>query len=681
MRPETSGPVTKGPPQRSDETVPIVRDTRLVPFAFCWQLRPATHHLVTVVKGTFNLVEGRPALLCDDQPPPQGDCRYGEEDKASLRYASDFAVRKPKTDVMLVGHAYPATNPSLAVVSLQVGRLQRTLAVFGDRSWGALGVPSKPTSFDKMPLRWERAMGGPLSDVNPVGRGFKTGVMLPNIERQESLVTSARDVPPPACFGPVAPEWKSRASRLGTFHKRWLGERWPYFPEDFDYSFFNAAPPEQQVPYLIGSESYALHGVRPGKQALTGTLPGLQPRVFAHLFRGGALSEIPLCLDTVWFDADDGKVVLVWRGMTTVQDDEASDISSLFVTSTTVGETLSQQQVQQRFVVASGPQKLPAEDCPVLPVQPKPIMVAKPVSRSAVMSWIETGASLQSKDLAHVDLSNSDLRGLDFSNCILLGARLDGAQLAGASLSGAVLTGVQAKGASFDACDLSGADLTDAVLVNATFRKATMSHANLFRADASGALFSEVQADEAVFAKAILTGCSFEGAQIPKGNFTDCHIEETRWAKARLDNARFYGAKGDGCSFEGASLISARMDQAVLHGADFRSALAQESVWERTDLHGASLHGATLERANFTRARLDRCVLSTANAKGAFFRKANLRASSLLKANLMQANLEGADLRDADLRGANLYQAETWRSKTQGAKLDLALLAGSKLAT
>jgi len=176
----------KAPSPRVGETVPIVGDTPLLAFSFLWQVRPPADSLVVVVKGTFDLVQGGPAVLCADQAPPPGDCRCGSEEKASLRYASDFVPFKPKADVMLVGHAYPAANPTMSAASLRMGGVRRTLAVFGDRSWGTLGAQSKPNSFERMPLRWEHALGGPLSEVNPVGRGFKTGVLLPNIERPES---------------------------------------------------------------------------------------------------------------------------------------------------------------------------------------------------------------------------------------------------------------------------------------------------------------------------------------------------------------------------------------------------------------------------------------------------------------------------------------------------------------
>lgn len=687
MNQGTESRSTKRLPPRTDEQVPIVRDTPMVPFAFPWQIRPPAHNLVVMVKATFDLVDGQAAKLCEDQSPPSGDLRWDGEEKASLRYPSDFVVYKPKADVMLVGHAYPGDNPAVAAVTLQVGRLQRTIAAFGDRSWGTFGAQSKPSPFDRMPLRWERAMGGPLSDANPVGRGFKTGVILPNLERREALVGSPRDVPAPACLGPVAPEWKARASKLGSFGGRWLKDRWPYFPEDFDFSYFNAAPAEQQVPYLRGDEAYVLHGVQPRKTVLSGSLPGIVPRVFAALTLQGANSfvEVSLNLDTVWFDSDNRKLALVWRGLLVVQDDEASEVAALFVTSTKVGESITQQEAFERFLLAGTEAGLLAEpeceDDGPLAVDPTPSMLAAPPpSRTQVVGWLETKTPLSGKDLGNVDLSGLDFRGVDLSGAILTGARLEGARFEGANLSDAVLARAHAPGARFDACELSGADLTLATLVGTTFAKAKMAGAIFWQADATGAVFSDTEAPGAVFAKAILTNCTFERAQLPKSDFTQTILNNSRWSEASLDNARFYGASGTSCTFEGASLTNARMDDAVLQEADFRLMRADESVWERANITGSSLHGAKVNRANFTRAKLDRCVLSAAEGKGAFFRKASLRGASMLKSNLMQSSFEGADLTDADLRGANLYQVETWRSETTGAKLDLALVAGSKLA-
>ncbi|HEY8092116.1 MAG TPA: DUF2169 domain-containing protein, partial [Polyangiaceae bacterium] len=344
-------------PRRVTPTLPIVNETGLVAWTIPWQVKPPDYSAAVVVKATFLLGDDGALTLAPEQDPPSGDVSYDEDSAApgatSLRYATDFAVFKPAADVMLVGDAYPP-DPVVGVsnVELRVGDLRRRIAVFGDRKWGGFGVEGKPARFESMPLRWERALGGPLSDANPVGRGFKTGVVAPNLERPESLVRTPDDRPAPACFGPVAPGWKPRRERGGTFDTTWLKERWPYLPSDFDWGHFNAAPAEQQVPYLRGDERFSVVGVRPGGKGYEGQLPGLRPRVFAQRVEdvGGDFFEVLLRLDTVWFDTAARKVVLVWRGLYATPDDDSPDLASLYVDLEKGPTTRPLEEVRERFL-------------------------------------------------------------------------------------------------------------------------------------------------------------------------------------------------------------------------------------------------------------------------------------------------------------------------------------------
>lgn len=661
----------------------------MVPFTIPWQIGPARHNLVVAVKATFAIIDRRPAALCEEQPPPMGDVRFDGAETASLHYASDFAIHKPKADVTMVGHAYPGSSPGVALVTLQIGRLHRSIAVFGDRTWGTLGAQSKPAAFDRLPLRWERAMGGPLSEANPIGRGFKTGILLPNLERREALVQSARDVPAPACFAPVPQEWKSRMSKLGSFGGAWRKERWPFFPQDFDFSFFNAAPPEQQVPYLRGDEAFSIQGVRPDHAVLAGQLPAIVPRAFAYMSQdaGGAFAEVGLNLDTVWFDTDAARIALVWRGMVNVRDDEASDIAALFVTTSSVGEVLDSPKAFDRFVVVGSDAQLwdpppiaPVPDAPTLPIAPSTgAPAAQPATRMQVVAWLARKESLAGRDLTGVDLSGLDLSGADLGGAILKHAVLQGAQVRGANFAHAVLARADARGVAFDACEMSDADLDGALLVKATFRGAKLSGASFAHADGSDAVFAQTDATGAVFARAVVRRAVFDGAMLAKADFTGARVHEACFSAAKLDDARFYDAEGEHCAFDGASMQRARMDGAVLRGSNFGKADAQESIWERADVTESSFHSAKVGRASFTKAKLVRCVMSALEGKGASFRKADLRQASLLKANLMHANFEGADLTDADLRGANLYQVAAWRAKLAGTKLELAITDGSNL--
>jgi uncharacterized protein YjbI with pentapeptide repeats len=690
-------------PPRTDEQVPVFNTTELIPFVVPWQIQSTGHSLVVVVKATFDIVPGQDAVLAKEQLPPSGDVRFDEQDTASLRYSSDFAIFKPKADVLMVGHAYPTSNQAIGYVTLRVGSLQGSLAVFGDRSWGTLGAQSKPAAFERMALRWERAMGGPLSEANPVGRGCKTGVLLPNLERREALVTSPRDTPAPVCFAPIAPEWAGRRSKLGTYDKRWLKQRWPYFPQDFDYCYFNAAPPEMRCPYLRGDEDFSIGGVSPKGATISGRLAGMVPRVFAQYVenRGMAFAPVPLNLDTLWMDADAQKLVLVWRGIINVGDDEASELAMLFVTATRKGESLTVEQARERYVAeglargvlkrpaalaqdgvpaaapALAPPPLPGEE-PVGSELPHP---AAPVpSRDQVLQWISAGAGLSGRDLTDADLSNLDLRGADLTGGVLARANLSGARLDGAKLSQANLAAVQAQGTSFRGADLTAANLHGASLEAADFAQATLESANLSEAMCNRAVFTSVNASKVIFCKAWLVGARFDQAKLQAGDYTDSHIADASFKEASLDDARLYGAQGERVRLDGASMKDARCDDSRLPNCCLAAVKAQGSSFKGATLTGSDFQNAQVGEANFSRAQLQGTVFNKADAKLACFRKAVLAGAHMLKTNLMQASLEGADLRGADLRGANLFEAETWKARLEGANLQLALVAGSKLA-
>ncbi len=36
--------------------------------------------------------------------------------------------------------------------------------------------------------------------------------------------------------------WTQRYSKIGNYKGNYLKERWPWFPKDFDWGYFNAAP-------------------------------------------------------------------------------------------------------------------------------------------------------------------------------------------------------------------------------------------------------------------------------------------------------------------------------------------------------------------------------------------------------------------------------------------------------
>lgn len=294
--------------------------------------------LVVVAKATYALDGDGGMAPADEQRPVEFADRYhGDPEVTSIAYASDLAIGKTSTDVVLAGGAYPGRSGAAeAEVGVQVGPVRASFRVFGDREWqSALGVTrvSRPQPFDRIPLMYERAAGGTdrspsaerdhgFDDRNPVGVGFRAprtrhvvdASPLPNFELAEALIRTPDDRPPPAPVGFVAPGWQPRRSFAGTYDERWSEMRSPWVPEDFDVRFFDVAGPGLTAPgRLDGTEHGAALGLSP-HGLMRFTLPGVTLSATVQGRKTGDQRKT-LGLDRIVIDGEagsHGELILVW---------------------------------------------------------------------------------------------------------------------------------------------------------------------------------------------------------------------------------------------------------------------------------------------------------------------------------------------------------------------------------
>jgi hypothetical protein len=200
-----------------------------------------------LVKMTFKIVDGNCKLL---QADPLLHNFFDETLKPRLRPGCDFWLRKPATDVAILGSAYaPNGKPAREMqVGVQIGARQKRIAVFGDRriEWknGAPSI-SAPERFEEIPVTYENAYGGidwrvPVSENdphcqnaawevdwpglyprNPFGKGYLVyseplaDAVMPNLEDPSDLLAANRLIvgdpqlwyrqPLPWCFDWVRP--------------------------------------------------------------------------------------------------------------------------------------------------------------------------------------------------------------------------------------------------------------------------------------------------------------------------------------------------------------------------------------------------------------------------------------------------------------------------------------------
>jgi uncharacterized protein YjbI with pentapeptide repeats len=693
---------------RAGDAIPIVNPTSLVAFTLPLQPRPSQDARAVVIKGTFDLVVDGPAKLRDETELPSGDLHAGDEMMRSVLYPSDFVPFKPRADVTLKGHAYaPGGSSPAALARFRFGRgkarFERQIAVFGERSWQQTVVklaPTEPARFERIPIVHELSFGGPGFDRNPMGRGYGAATTLPCLEDPDHLITSPGDAPSPMSFGAVPMLWRERWSRLGSYGGDWLKTRWPYFPDDFDWAFFQAAPAAQQLDRLEGDEPFEIVGMHPEHPKLKGSLPGLAPRCFAQKTTesGGELVEILLRLDTVTIDADEMKLNLVWRGLLEVRDDEASEIAELFlIVEPLTGAHADLPEARAKYLAIKGPTasaSAPRDDAgppawaataaagAAVAAASEPRERVPPhldPVRREVVARLARGESFDHFDAAGADLSDLDfsgksLAGANFKDALLLRCRFVGANLGGAQLSNTNLTD-----AVLDDANLSLADLTSANLDSAKLDRADLTFADLGRARGERASFREAKGKRTSFAGGAWAKARFDRAAITGPDFTAASLDEAVFDGAVMPEIRLYDARATRASFDDATLTEARADGVTLTRCSLKSVSAASSIWDRAVLDETSFRGAILTAAGFNKASGARAVFSGADLAGARFERAKFPGASLLKANLMEASLLGADLTSADLRGANLHGADTWKTKLKGAQLELAVLTKTKL--
>ncbi len=302
-----------------------VQSDRLPATTFVWQPAPGKYMLAAVAKATLLLAPGESQLCAEQEPISEGDGHWDDNPARSLFIPSDIAPPKPRIDVVAVGHAYAPKGQRVRslVARLSLGTIDKAVEIFADRALGPDGSLFESGSFARMPLVYERTRGG-AGTWNPVGIGREErdrhgNVRLPNIQALGAPPTPRLE---PIGFGPLSATWALRIDRVryaGGFNPIDWNKR--ALPEGFDLSFFNVAPPDQQLDVVPNDAVLALEHLHPEHPRLSTRLPKIEPRAIFDV--RGAREEVAMRADTFWIDVDRGLCTVVYRGQTSIERPDA----------------------------------------------------------------------------------------------------------------------------------------------------------------------------------------------------------------------------------------------------------------------------------------------------------------------------------------------------------------------
>jgi hypothetical protein len=316
-----------------------------------WQKRPGEWQVTVHCRATYELEPGESRLAAKQEEPHETDCHWEGDPARSLYAPGDVAPAKARADVILVGSAYaPGGIPvSSLVTRLCVAGIDKSIEVFGRRAITQDGALQEGAPFDRMPLAYEVAAGGP-GTPNPVGvrldeRDAYGRILLPSVQAK-GLALSGPDVRmEPIGFGPLSPTWPERVEKLGRHAAAWSHYDWHErpLPEDLDLAYFNVAPRDQQVTTLREDEQLLLENLSPKHPRLSTKLPGIRPVVFFEA--GPSTTRIHMRADTLWIDVDRASCALTFRGQLPLERRDGD--WHVVVAMETPGQTLGWAEVER----------------------------------------------------------------------------------------------------------------------------------------------------------------------------------------------------------------------------------------------------------------------------------------------------------------------------------------------
>jgi len=605
----------------------------------------------------------------------------------------DMFMPKQKGESLAAGKFFsPGRRPVPAgSVRISVGSVNKTLHVFGDRYWikkaGVVSGISDPQPMTEMEITYENAFGGPGFKRNPLGKGMEEkdaegAIPLSNIEYPDQLIGSPSDRPEPAGFGPLGLDWQQRAGKLGTYDRKWLETRWPWFPEDMDWTYFNAAPEDQIIGrYFRGDEKVVIENMHPERVKIETTLPGLRMRCFIEKHAEGKeiFKEVKTRLDTIWLFPEQEMGALIWRATTEVKDEDATDISAVVIDHELFADEKRPLEYYRDLLYMEA---IEEPELPEPPEEVEPETIKRPEQPKVKEPEIdpETRAmikELEEKIAASEKAMMNDLKekGIDIEQImkelpVAAGLTIPAVTEAPGELSLQDLENKLARGEAELQKIFKDMGADPNKLMEVLEQKKPLSTKELIeKLQESG--ISDPETEK------YLLEMEREQEEAEKELAALLEEEEKREAELRKEEAKeefepeidealtrekVVEDYGEAKSFAGKDLSGLDLSDLDLSRIDFRGAILENIDFAGTNLTGAILSGAVLAgasllRATLTSAKMDGCNLNRVQGHQANMSHSDLRGADMTESDFSQGNFEKACMDNAILENSKLEGA------------------------
>jgi uncharacterized protein YjbI with pentapeptide repeats len=622
----------------------------------------------------FHLDAGLP-----DRLMPEQDMWPVIQDALGKGEVFDFAHPKVRGEFLVYGSCFAARPVPALEVAVRIGSLNKKLAVFGNRWWQAGGIPGTPESFQRIPITYNYAYGGPAYPPNPLGKGHEADATgrqpLPNIQDPARLMGSPKETPPVAGLAAYPLTWPQRTKQLGKFDGDWLVESWPHFPADTNLEFFNTAPEDQRLDgFFKGDEVIEILHMHPRQERIISALPALRARLFVQQSEAGkgVFKEVPARAETVWLFPDRECGIVLYRGATAVADEEYEDVLHVLAAWEALGEpprSVAEYQAALEKRLAPPPLEEPA---PLPPPEEPAVPVTPPAAETGAINPALAGLVAEAAALMATAAAEMKKFGIDpeaaikkfmplqmesepasLDDLMAMATRLQEETKATLARFGLDETAAQKLLEPKPAApppspeEIIG-NLRKAGIANPEI-EAQINTAHKMGQEALAALKELEQGKEQ--AAAGFEQAAAAAVPAPPAPAAALTMEEVLSRRQRGESLK--GLDLTGLDFTGCDLA----------GADFTGGVMAKTIFRKANLKGTVFRDAVLMEADFTEAVLEGAVLAGTNAA---------------QGNFTQAVLSGADLSRGDFTGANFRESSVQGAVLSGAVFEKALLTGFK---
>jgi len=619
-------------------------------------------------------------------------------------------------EVILHARCYTPEGKAMQAcpVSFRLGSISKSLYVFGDRRWNktagiSTGI-SDPVPFTSMDITWENAFGGEGYKLNPRGKGATeikdsaghSNFPLPNIEDPRDLVCAAGKKYKPVSFDYMGPERTAseEIDKLGTYDEKWLIYNWPYLPDDFDLQAGYAAPRDQRLKegFFNGDEEIVLKNMHPKKSAIKTKLPGIRIRGFfkGSRFEKSFFEELTMELDKIWIFPHLETGILIWHAITSIADEEASEVTDLVVFSERLDEPSKPASYYESMTAENEAEKMPEEPSAFRfkePLLPEESASADSAFKMAATFGVAAATGLAAADAEAFEEANSALLTLQKEiagkeaelNQMLrdLGVEYEEpkkdksvteqapAPYEAASPEEMLKSIEKTKSEAEEKLNKTLSDLgVDINVQPPSYTPPPVKNPEDIIED----LKSVGIDDSELFAVILGLGAEYAALKIgieklvkqaesvkTSADDVKSHIDEPeappgpeKTVFTREDVLAGYKA---GEVFDGLNLTGIDLSGCILIGVHFRGSLLEEANLAGADLSGADFTDAILTGANISKCRMLKADLSGVSASRIKAKQADLSFAVLNMADLSKADFEGALLTKAILEEADLEEA------------------------